>query len=159
MKLIPLSQGKFTQVDDEDFEYISQFKWCYGGYPYRTIKLNGKWTTITMHREIMKPDKDLQVDHIDGNGLNNQKSNLRICTYQQNTMNRRKNNGDHRYKGVYFNSRHTNNLWQMVIRVTKNGERIKYTKSFSTEREAVLAYNQKAIELFGEFARLNIIDE
>ena len=86
MKEIQLTQGKVALVDDEDFEYLKQFKWHVinnnGKFYVRKQFLlsNGKVSKVLMHRFIMKPNKDMVIDHLDGNPLNNQKTNLRICT-------------------------------------------------------------------------------
>jgi len=102
-KTIPLSQGYEATVDDEDFEYLNQFKWnvriVYGTqYAKRNITTAiGKKTTVNMHREIMKAPKNFMIDHVNGNGLDNRKENLRISTRSQNLMNSKKpSNGKHR---------------------------------------------------------------
>lgn len=106
-KKIPLTQGKFALVDDEDFEYLSQWKWhaskySNSYYACRTINSN----KVLMHRFILNAQKELEVDHIDGNGLNNQKLNLRIVTHSRNMQNRKNNsNNKSGYKGVFFNKR------------------------------------------------------
>jgi hypothetical protein len=158
MRLIPLTQNKFAMVDDEDYNYLNQFKWYWSRTcAARGIKINGNYTSLLMHRDLLKPNVKLQVDHIDGNGLNNQRSNLRICNNQQNSWNSRKNKlSNNRYKGVYYRPNKPKS-YLFSLSITKNGEIIRYNKSFHTEREAVIAYNEKAKELFGEFANLNII--
>jgi hypothetical protein len=95
MKEIPLSQGKNALVDDEDFQYLQNFKWsAYKNgnvfYTHRNYRIcRGKFTKKSMHSEIMgKLQKGFEIDHIDGNGLNNQKSNLRVVTRRQNGQNR-----------------------------------------------------------------------
>jgi hypothetical protein len=158
MKKIKLTQGKFALVDDEDFEYLNQFKWSvykdYNTfYVTRQIKLpNGKHRSIKMHREIMKTPKGKLTDHADGNGLNNQKYNLRICTAQENNRNlRHRKIKSSKYKGVYLGNK---KYWRAHIGV--NSKQV-YLGCFSSENEAALAYNEKAKELFGEFAYLNKI--
>jgi UDP-N-acetylglucosamine pyrophosphorylase len=88
MKEIQLIPEGVSLVDDEDFEYLNQFKW-YNHYniAYRTIRENNMSKLIGMHREIMKTPKGLEVDHWDHNTLNNQKSNLRNCTHKENCQN------------------------------------------------------------------------
>lgn len=86
MKKIELSQGKFALVDDEDFEWLSQYKWYFHkGYARRSYRFakTGKQRGVFMHRDILKLSKKYHTDHIDGNGLNNQRSNLRACTLAQ----------------------------------------------------------------------------
>jgi len=163
MKEIQLSQGWFCKnkgkyvalVDDEDFDNLNQWKWCVhkdinNFYAVRTVRADGKRTTTQMQWEIMNRKS---IDHIDHDGLNNQKSNLRFCTNSENMMNRRKQkNTLSIYKGVTFHKR--NNKWMAQIRI--NGKII-HLGYFDVETEAAKAYNAKAIELFLEFANLNII--
>ena len=95
MKPIKLTQDKTTIVDNKDFKRLNQHKWFTSKYrdSFRVarhgLSKNGKQTTIYMHREIMAAPKHLQVDHINGNGLDNQKSNLRLATNQQNQFNKK----------------------------------------------------------------------
>lgn len=156
MKLLPLSYDKFTMIDDEDFEYFNQFRWYYdiGNYAYRRIKTKKIW----LHRALMKSSKDFVIDHIDGNGLNNQKSNLRICTHQQNIMNRNKNIGNNKYRGIYTYP-YNPNRWCVSLKRRINNKIIRYRGSTTSEESAILLYNQKAKEFYGEFAKLNIIKE
>ena len=147
MKIITLTKGFETKVDDEDYMGLIKSRWrvidTKSGLNYA-----GKGSqTILMHRVIMNAPVVMQVDHIDGDGLNNQRNNLRIVTQSQNLYNSKKKcHSASKYKGVY-----------------KRGERYKaeclgkYFGTFGTEIEAAKAYNKAAIEMMGEFARLNII--
>lgn len=92
MKEIQLSQGKVAIVDDEDFEWLSQWKWCFRqqGYAGMGIVENGKQRIVYMHRLIAGTPKGMDTDHIDKNKLNNQRKNLRICTHEENCRNRSK---------------------------------------------------------------------
>lgn len=110
MKKIPLTKGQVALVDDEDYEMVSRYKWYTQDinktlYAQRMIvtKGTGKRVTMFMHRLIMNTPQGMDTDHIDRNGLNNQKSNLRICTRTQNLLNRGmlKSNTSG-YKGVYL---------------------------------------------------------
>lgn len=107
MKYIPLSKGKRTMVDDEDYDYLSQFKWCYvvkkKGYPGYAMSKMGTRHNYSMHRVIMHVKEGLEIDHICGDTLDNRKSNLRIVTHRQNCLNqstRKDNTSGH--KGVWF---------------------------------------------------------
>jgi len=165
MKEIKLTQGKVTMVNDEDFEYLNQWKWC------ATKKSNSYYATTRSKKTLKFKDKNMilihqiilermlghknfeMVDHIDGDGLNNQRSNLRPATYQENNMNRLKGeNKSSVYKGVYKHSKCSGYISQIIL----NRYNI-YLGYFNTEEEAAEAYNKKAIELFGEYAKLNII--
>lgn len=159
MKLIQLTQGKFAQVDDDDFEYINSFKWqavkSKKGktfYAVRRKYINGKKTLIIMHRIIMNLfDKKLFIDHIDFDGLNNQKLNLRTATFSQSNSYRR-SKSKYTYKGIRFND----GKWDS--RITHNKKQIMVGR-FETKEMAALAYNEAAIKYHGEFAYLNkIID-
>ena len=157
MKEIKLSQGKFTIVDDQDFEYLSQWKWyTFKGlntfYAARNIPFNGKQKQLPMHRVIMElNDSQRYIDHIDHNGLNNTRGNLRICSTSQNAMNRRSARGcSSQYKGVSFNKR----AGKFVAYITVNGK-ILYLGYYIDEAEAAGAYDQAAKEHYKEFANLN----
>lgn len=160
MKSIPLTREKFALVDDEDYDYLCKWKWQYQhngttGYAIRSGWDGEHKFSIRMHREIMKATDSDDIDHKDGNGLNNCKSNLRRATKQENTFNRRKRSGcSSKYKGVCFYK--DRNKWGANIWI--NYKQICIGR-FSSEVEAALAYNEKARELFGEFAVINIVQE
>lgn len=145
-------KGKVTLVDDKDYEYLNQFNWYYqakDGYAVRNE--NGK--TILMHRAILDVLDGFEIDHIDNDGLNNQSSNLRLATHQQNICNRSKNRfTDSIYKGVQKVGRSKLNTWSSRI-TYKN--RQYFIGVFPTEITAAIAYDMWAKELFGEFASLN----
>lgn len=158
MKTIKLTKGKFALVDDEDYERLNKFNWqaqkarqTY--YARRTVWRNGKTAEkIYMHREIMKAPKGIEVDHEDGDGLNCQKYNMRLCTSGQNSMNQKKRTAKchSRFIGVSLDKRR--GTWQAYINI--NGKRT-YIGAYNDEVEAAKARDAKAIELFGEFARIN----
>lgn len=159
MKLIPLSQGLFAQVDDDDFEFLDQWKWSADKsyntwYARRTEHLgNCKLVRIRMHRLIMQiTDRKVFIDHKDGNGLNNQKDNLRICSCSNNGANRRVKAGTSKYLGVNWDKQ--NNRWKAQIH--KNGLNY-YLGNFKNETDAAIAYNNAATIHHGEFANLNKI--
>jgi hypothetical protein len=156
MKQIPLTQGKFALVDDEDFEYLNQYKWC-AVTKKRKDGNEGTFYAIThpgirMHRLIMNAPKELEVDHIDGDGLNNQKHNLRNCTRLQNVLNQKiqqTNKKTSKYRGVLWNGKRN---WRVQIQYKS---KVYYLGYFVCEEEAARCWDKKAEELFGEFARLN----
>lgn len=158
---IQLTQGKVALVDDEDFERLSQFKWCAytGGCNYYAMtnirKKDGKRTSLQMHRFIMSVfDSKTIIDHINGNGLDNRKDNLRICTQAENTRNRSKSlNNTSGFKGVYWHKYDKKWHAQIIINYKKI-----HLGIFTCKIEAAQAYNQAAIKYHGEFAQLNQIE-
>jgi hypothetical protein len=158
MKEITLTQGKVALVDDDTYEYLNQFKWFAHKnnsgpfYAVRTDRTSGKQIKICMHRLIMGiSDPKILVDHKDRDGLNNQRYNLRMANKSQNNANRRaRRNGSSKYLGVCWDKREKK--WRVQIK--KNGI-IKHVGMFSNEDDAALAYNEKAIVMHGDFARLN----
>lgn len=106
-KLIGLSQGKVAIVDAADYEDLGQYKWCAikGDSTYYAARRNGK-KMVRMHREIMNAPPEMLVDHREHNGLDNRKSNLRICTRAENTRNQRLHKrGSTGYKGVSWHKK------------------------------------------------------
>jgi len=158
-KEIPLTQGKVTIVDDEDFEYLNQWKWHaakrYQTWYAKRCSTKGEGLPlkkeITMHRVIMNTRPGLHTDHINRDGLDNRRENLRECTHSQNHMNRISHRGSSsQYKGVSWHSR--DKIWQASIRINKA---CTYLGSFHSEIEAAKVYNAAAEKLFGEFSNLN----
>ncbi len=153
MKIIKIKDKKIL-VDDQDFEWLNKYNWCISkGYIIAHKPQSGKkGTTISIHRLIMNTPKNIQTDHINGNKLDNRRENLRICSRSENNMNRHKVRGKSKYKGVGWFKQ--TQCWQAYI--SKN-YKIIHLGLFKSEKEAAKAYNQKAKELFGEFALLNIL--
>lgn len=161
MKLIPLTQNQHAMVDDDDFDYLNQFKWYAHKkktdntfYARRCMYISSSLEkTITMHFDILKVKN---ADHIDGDGLNNQKSNLRKASYQQNNANRRKTKivTSSAYKGVHWDK--TKRKWRVAVRCNKELHRFGY---FDDETEAAKTYDFYARKLFGEFAKTNFNDD
>ena len=154
MKLVKLTQNKEAFVDDEDYEYISKWKWYYKqGYACRNIPDNGKQKTVLMHTCIIHCPMYKDIDHINRNKLDNRKSNLRIATRSQNCANMKKDdNCKSIYKGVTWHS--INNKWRARIGV--NYKRI-HLGLFENEIDAAKAYNDAAKKYFGKYALLNKI--
>lgn len=154
-KEIILSNGKITVVDDDDYAHLSEWKWGYTkGYAARTSYENGHKATIYMHRQLMDTPIGMVTDHINGDRLDNRRKNLRICSNEQNLLNRGADKGSSsRFKGVYFR-RNKQKHWHAQIRANKKSMHL---GSFSTELEAARAYNEAAVRLHGEYAHINII--
>jgi hypothetical protein len=152
-KEIPLSKGKIALVDDEDYEWLNQWKWYYHkGYAARESSLkDGPRKTIWMHRLILGVQKDEYCDHRNRNTLDNHRSNLRVASKLQNNTNRgplaHSQNG---YKGVKLDKR----ISKWYARIRKNGQSTS-VGYFNTAIEAAYAYDKLAMEHFGEFAYLN----
>jgi uncharacterized Rmd1/YagE family protein len=158
MKGIKLTQGQFAIVDEEDYYYLNEFKWYFYRrrnqvYAKTCVTINKKRVHLLMHRLIMDASKKC-VDHINGNGLDNRKSNLRLCERHENALNRVINyNNVSGYKGV---------SWFKVVK--KWRAQIQYKKvvyhlgCFEKRIDAAKAYNEAAIKYHGEFANLNKID-
>ena len=151
MKEIKLTQGKVALVDDADYEWLSQWKWTYGGYAFRMIRDGTrKQRMIYMHRVIMDAQPGEQVDHINRDGLDNRRENLRLCSSSQNNGNQRKTRGSSRFKGVSWHKE--GRKWQTGIKL--HGTQ-RHLGLFTDEVEAAHAYDDAAREKFGEFARVN----
>lgn len=161
MKQIPLTCGLVALVDDEDYPMISQFKWhVQQTRVLYAVRRFGE-TKQYMHRMILGlTDRKDQVDHIDFDGLNNQKSNLRLSTPSQNQAHKikqsRKGGSDSRFKGVTKYKKTFRNPWQARIIVDK---KVIYLGRFTSELEAAKAYNTAAKIHFGSFAIVNHFDE
>jgi hypothetical protein len=162
MKRLPLTKGKFAVVDDEDYDWLNQWKWSYtransgtsGGYAIRSVTKNGKGKIILMHRFILNAPPHLQVDHADGDGLNNRRSNIRLATASQQMANRNRPKNSRPFRGVRWVEE--KKRWRAEITANSKVRHIGY---FDDPILAALAYDEKAIESFGEFARPNFSDE
>lgn len=164
MKTIKLTQNRVALVDDQDYGWLNRYTWhtsgprsSYSFYAVRAVHITkNKQRFEPMHRLILglEPGDERQCDHIDGNGLNNQRSNLRICSIAENLRNARKlsTKFTSKYKGV---SRCKNSKrWRARIGVDQKQIHLGY---FPSERIAAHAYNKAALKCFREFARLNIV--
>jgi hypothetical protein len=152
-KALKTGNGKYVLVDNIDYEWAVKYAWFCSqkGYVYRHIYKDGKRTTIRIHREILNAPSNLQVDHINGNTLDNRRSNLRLCTQAQNSINRHVRQGKtSKYKGVCWDK--VRKHWRAFIGVNGKGKSL---GCFRGEVEAAMAYDKTAIELYGEFANIN----
>jgi len=155
IRFIPLTKGKIAIVDLKDYEWLNQFKWyatCSDGRYYAYRRFNKR--SMSMHRYIMNAPKDKVVDHKDGNGLNNRRSNLRICAIRENVRNCRGRYKTSKYKGVHWNKK----AGKWVSSITEKG-RYKFLGHFNNEADAAKVYDKAAKRSFGEFAYLNFPDE
>ncbi len=149
VRRIPLSRGLFATVDVADYEEIRKYKWSVlrmGVKVYAQTVIRGRH--VLMHRFLMRPRRSYQVDHIDGNGLNNCRSNLRVCTPGQNQANRGPRGGACRFVGVWRRG----DRWYADIR---HRAKKYHLGSYADEVEAAKARDRKAVELHGVYAYLN----
>jgi len=153
MKRIKLSSGKYTLVDNDDFDWLSKWKWSFdGNCASRNEYSTGKAKKIYMHRLIMDFPENMEIDHKNRNRLDNRRSNLRICNRSQNCTNRlATTKGISGYRGV---TKRPNGKWQARIEI--NNRKISLG-CFVDVKEAALAYNKLVRKYHGEFALLNNI--
>jgi len=154
MKRIKLTQGKFALVDDADFEWLNQWKWCAdesGNTCYALRAKSCKVGRIRMHCLIMGARQGYEIDHINDNGLDNKRLNLRFCTHAENHQKAPKRKGcSSKYKGVHWNI--GNNKWVAKIKV--NSKYI-HLSCFKSEKKAGHCYDIAAIKYYGEHAWIN----
>ncbi len=154
MKKILLTKGKYTIVDDEDFDYLNQSNW-YASESHDMYRakgyMNGK--SIYMHRIIMKLKNDQFCDHKNGDPLDNRKENLRICSQAENQRNKKINiKNTSGFKGVVWIK--DRKKWE--VRIRRNYKNI-FIGYFNDIIDAAIAYNHAAKKYHGEFASLNKI--
>jgi hypothetical protein len=140
--------------DEIDYDIIKNYNWHLrknGSTFYAMTNISG--SSVQMHRIITNPNTGMIIDHINHNGLDNRRCNLRICTILENNRNTviRKDNKSG-YKGVYWSKQHK--MWRAYIRIDTKPRHIGL---FRDSIIAAKAYNDAAIKYFGEFARVNAI--
>ena len=151
---LPLTKGYSTVIDKEDYPLVAGFKWYatenHSGKVYAArngIKDNGKYGLIYMHRVISGAERGQYVDHIDGDGLNNTKANMRLCSNSENLRNRgMPSNNSSGFKGVYWHKERCK--WRAEIRVNGKPKHLGY---FSDAEDAHKAYCDAGIELHGDY--------
>ena len=150
MAKVKLTKNKYALVDDENFEWLNQFKWhlSSSGYAVRKIGPAGKQRNIYMHRIVLKCPNNKETDHINRNRIDNQRTNLRIASRSQNASNRECPRSSD-YRGIQHR---TVNSWRATIRI--NGKSFSLGH-FASSKLAALAYDRAAKKYFGEFARCN----
>lgn len=161
MKTIKMTRGFEAIVDDEDFEFLNQLKWHANPIGKRMYAQSGCWDkkfkkkyNIRMHRFLLKPKSNEQVDHINGNGLDNRRCNLRILSRVQNlrAFNIKRKLCSSIYRGVFWHKGHQ----RWLASICFNSKAI-YVGVFKSENEAALAWNKKALELGFFPEALNVI--
>lgn len=143
-----LNDGRFFQFDKEDYERIKEFKWIVNSDGY-VLKANN--CNESMHRFLMGYPKGMEVDHINHNKLDNRKSNLRICTHQQNVMNiERKKKSNSGHKGIFYSEKYNKYLAHIGY-----NKKLIHLGTFDTLEEALEVRKKAELEYFGEFANNN----
>lgn len=149
MKRILLTQGKAALVDNSDYDELCRHAWNYST-PQGYARRKSRDGIIYMHRQILDAPAGTDVDHINGDKLDNRRSNLRLVTRTQNLYNMAPRSGTSRFKGVSWHAQR--NKWAVYIQVDRKSI---YLGLFTDEIEAARAYNRAALEYIGEYARLN----
>ena len=156
---IPLTQGKFAIVDPDDFDWLNKYKWqahknasTFYAKRHTRIGERAKTSSVCMHRKIINAPDNLVVDHINYNGLDNRKANLRLATRRQNSLHviRTMNPGSSKYKGVSW---HTHKK-RWGAQITNNGK-TRFLGYFTDEIEAAKVYDCAARKYHKDFAALN----
>jgi hypothetical protein len=155
---IPLTQGKAALVDDEDYDRVAALNWCATKYDGDLFYARCTSLDVDLHRFILDAPRGLRVDHKNGDGLDCQRSNLRYATVSQNAQNKRRSRLSRwPYKGItHMGPRFKSKPFRAVIKLDGVHRHI---GTYATAEEAARAYDQKARELFGEFARLNFPED
>ena len=154
VKKIKLTKGYITLIDDEDYERVSKHSWYINKGSYAESTINNKG--VRLHRFILNPPEGMLIDHINGDGLDNRKENLRIASPRQNQANSlgKPINRKSKYKGVIYYPNAHKRKWRARLFISKH--KSIHLGFFSSEEEAAKAYDVKSKELYGEFAKLNL---
>ena len=155
---VPLSRGLYALVDEADFDHVMQWRWYArpalqarrNFYVYRTLS-GAKPKTLYLHRFLVDAERGFEVDHINGNGLDNRRDNLRKCSKSLNNANRKATLAASGYRGVYPQA--GGPRW--AARISTGSRRYKWLGSYVDPVEAAKAYDAAARALFGDFATLN----
>jgi hypothetical protein len=149
-----LTDDLYATVRPRDYEELNRHKWSLSkrGRNVYAIRRENHRGTIAMHRQIMKPPQGFSVDHIDCDGLNNCRDNLRVCTHAQNSSHRGPCGGESGFVGVYRHGK------RWVAKITHRGTTY-HLGYHDTAIEAAKARDRKAYELLGEFAYLNFPED
>jgi HNH endonuclease len=161
MKRIQLTRGYFALVDDEDYDRVMTLKWhvCiikatgrkYAAHNYKKRSRSRDVGVLLMHRFILNAPEGIEVDHRDGNALDNRRKNIRLATHAQNMANRPvRSDSTNGYKGV----RKDGSRWLVRIRIDG---KMRHFGSFATIKMAANTYNELAKKIHGDFARLNLV--
>ncbi|MCY7423508.1 HNH endonuclease [Bacillus amyloliquefaciens] len=154
---IQLSKGKVALVDADMFDYLNQWSWFYheNGYAMRSYRKDGRYRKDRMHRVVVNAPSGFDVDHINGNKLDNRRENLRIATRSQNNANKRmQSNNTSGYRGVNWHKQRRK--WVAKIQVDRKSIHLGL---YEKKEDAARAYNKAAVLYYGEFAQLNNIKE
>jgi hypothetical protein len=154
MRKITLKCGSVILVDNDDYKELVKFKWLKTIHGYASSSL-GAGRREYMHRLVLNAKPGQEIDHINGNKLDNRKENLRVVTRSQNARNMKPHkDGSSKYKGVYWDKTRKS----FRVQVCSFGKRY-YGGSFKDEKEAGRKYNELAIKIHGEYAYLNEVDQ
>jgi hypothetical protein len=154
-RLVKLGRCRYAKVDPEDYESLSEYQWQLMKFKNTqyAVRIDNGFSIIHMHRQLMNPPKGMVVHHVNNDGCDNRKQNLRIVTYKQNAVNNKPKPGPSKYKGVYWHKQRR----KWVASLRHHRKKI-YIGVFTDEIEAAKAYDTAAKKYHGEYAYLNFPD-
>jgi hypothetical protein len=158
-KLKLQNSNKVARVDAGEYAALLAHRWFLDpkGYVMRRVRVNGKWGMMYLHRQLTGAPRGMDVDHVNGDPLDNRLANLRVCTRRQNLQNaaaKRTGNNGKPSTSVFKGVSQKGVRWQARIRI---GGKQTHLGVFDTERQAATAYNHVAVKEFGEYAKLNLV--